>query len=281
MSPRLKPDARRTAELTARLGLGEEHGRTYAWLYGDYVHMRGLFNEFIEGFGPGVGLEPAHRWASRFVERVKTFYIEEITLAICRLTDPEGTGAGRRGKPNRSLELIPLMFRDDEDLKEELRALVQNAQVKAKPLRDWRNMWIAHSTRDESKIKEFRPGTIEAAMDGIHGPFALVSERKLNESMDLEVWKGEDFPVARPTNGPGALGSTLDRMETATLELAGWLRRQVGASPDHVDADDGAARVLERFGKKSGCRDDTDAVIEYFQLAAQIAAVRRNRSGAR
>ena len=60
MSPRLKPDERRTAELTARLGLGEEHGRTYAWLYGDYVHMRGLFNEFIEGFGPGMGLEPAH-----------------------------------------------------------------------------------------------------------------------------------------------------------------------------------------------------------------------------
>lgn len=64
MSPRSKPDDRRTAELTARLDVGEEHGRMYAWLYGDYVHMRGLFNEFIEGFGPGVGLEPAHRWAS-------------------------------------------------------------------------------------------------------------------------------------------------------------------------------------------------------------------------
>lgn len=61
--------------------------------------------------------------------------------------------------------------------------------------------------------------TFEAAMDAIHGPFALVSERKLNESMDIEEWKGQNLPVARPANGPGALGATLDRMETATLEL--------------------------------------------------------------
>lgn len=290
MSPRLKPDERRTAELTARLGLGEEHGRTYAWLYGGYVHMRGLFNEFIEGFGPGMGLEPAHRWASRFIDRVQTFYIEEITLSICRLTDPEETGGDpkkrtkpeqrkRRGHPNRSLALIPLMFGDDDDLRKELEDLVKQAKEKATVLRDLRNKWIAHSARDESKIKGIPLGMIEAAMDAIHGPFALVSERKLNESMNIKEWKGENFPVARPTNGPAALGSTLDRMETATLELAGWLRRQIGASPDHLEASDGAARMLEQFGKKSDRPDDTEAVIEYFQLAAEITAVRRNYYG--
>lgn len=86
--------------------------------------------------------------------------------------------------------------------------------------------------------------------------------------------------MARPANGPGALGATLDRMETATLELAGWLRRQVGASPNHLQALDGAARVLERFGKTAdGPDDDTEVVIEYFQLAAEITAVRRNCCG--
>ena len=68
-------------------------------------------------------------------------------------------------------------------------------------------------------------------------------------------------------------------METATLELAGWLRRQIGASPDHLEASDGAARMLEQFGKKSDRPDDTEAVIEYFQLAAEITAVRRNYYG--
>jgi hypothetical protein len=66
--------------------------------------------------------------------------LDEVTLAICRLTDPAFTGK----KENHTLERLTAEVRD-EQLSRTLREMMTTIQESAKPFRDRRNRAISHS----------------------------------------------------------------------------------------------------------------------------------------
>ena len=73
--------------------------------------------------------------------------LDEVTLAICRLTDPATTGKKENHTLERLVSGVP-----DEDLSRTLRAIMQEIQEFANPFRERRNRAIAHSDL-EIKLK--------------------------------------------------------------------------------------------------------------------------------
>lgn len=66
--------------------------------------------------------------------------LDEVTLAVCRLTDPAMTGR----RENHSLERLVVGVRESE-LADKLRAILERTHNLAKPFRNRRNRAIAHS----------------------------------------------------------------------------------------------------------------------------------------
>ncbi|MBU6509764.1 MAG: hypothetical protein KGQ73_06225 [Gammaproteobacteria bacterium] len=77
--------------------------------------------------------------------------LDEVTLAICRLTDPAMTGK----KANHSLER--LVAGEDKDLSNKLQSIMTKVQYFAKPFRDRRNQAIAHSDLERKQRLETDP----------------------------------------------------------------------------------------------------------------------------
>jgi len=73
--------------------------------------------------------------------------IDEVTLGICRLSDPAQTGS----RDNHSLERL-LIDTPDAELKEKLEPVMVAIRQLARPFRDRRNRAIAHSDL-KSKLK--------------------------------------------------------------------------------------------------------------------------------
>ena len=78
--------------------------------------------------------------------------LDEVTLAICRLTDPAVTGK----KENHSLERLVAGVQEKE-LSEKLQAAMKKVQELAKPFRDRRNRAIAHSDLETKLQLETNP----------------------------------------------------------------------------------------------------------------------------
>jgi hypothetical protein len=73
--------------------------------------------------------------------------LDEVTLSICRLTDPATTGR----RENHSVERLVAGVQED-DLADKLNSILERTQDLAKPFRDRRNRAIAHSDL-ETKLK--------------------------------------------------------------------------------------------------------------------------------
>lgn len=78
--------------------------------------------------------------------------LDEVTLAICRLTDPAVTGK----KENHSLGRLAAGVQEKE-LSEKLQAAMKKVQELAKPFRDRRNRAIAHSDLETKLRLETNP----------------------------------------------------------------------------------------------------------------------------
>ena len=78
--------------------------------------------------------------------------LDEVTLAICRLTDPAVTGK----KENHSLERLVAGVQEKE-LSEKLQAAMKKVKELAKPFRDRRNRAIAHSDLETKLQLETNP----------------------------------------------------------------------------------------------------------------------------
>jgi AbiU2 len=78
---------------------------------------------------------------------LKRLLLDEVTLSICRLTDPAMTGK----KENHSLARLVASVQE-KNLSEKLESILNAIQQLAKPFRDRRNRGIAHSDL-ETKLK--------------------------------------------------------------------------------------------------------------------------------
>jgi len=78
--------------------------------------------------------------------------LDEVTLGICRLTDPAVTGR----RENHSLERLVAGVQED-DLADELNSILKITQDLAKPFRERRNRAIAHSDLDTKLKLESNP----------------------------------------------------------------------------------------------------------------------------
>jgi hypothetical protein len=107
-----------------------------AWLHlkwGEYVRLFGTSEErvtFLNRAAPG------------FFHIVQDTLYDEVLLHVCRLTDPAGI-FGRNDRQNLSVKQLPVLVRDE--LKSEVRNLVDRATAASTFARDHRNRRISHA----------------------------------------------------------------------------------------------------------------------------------------
>ena len=158
--------------------------------------------------------------------------LDEVTLAICRLTDPPTTGR----KENHSLERLVAGVKEKE-LSEKLLATMERIQELARPFRERRNRAIAH-TDLETKLKlESNP------LPGISREMvekALEQIRALMNAYDLHFFKNTTLyeEVILPLGADGDFLSEQLRRAVAfrDLERKGEINRELWTHGRYKDA---------------------------------------------
>lgn len=120
--------------------MGEELGPTYHLLWNEcaLLHMR--WEEYIELFGTDAeNFEVMNDSAPGFFRSVQDLYWESILLGLCRFGDKEAV-AGKQ-----TLSLANLLTYAASQPVPGLPNLVNDAHIKIKFARDWRNRRIAHA----------------------------------------------------------------------------------------------------------------------------------------
>jgi hypothetical protein len=158
--------------------------------------------------------------------------LDEVTLSICRLTDPATTGK----RENHSLERLVVGVQEKE-LSEKLEPILKAVRDLAQPFRDRRNRAIAHSDL-ETKLKlETNP------LPGISREMVektLEQIRALMNAYDLRYFKNTTMyqEVILPLGADGDFLSEQLRRAVAfrDLEKNGAIDRQLWTQGRYKDA---------------------------------------------
>jgi len=125
--------------------MGPRLGPVYNALWNEVAWLHAKWHEYKELYGEKPArLELLNRAAGLFFRIVQDTLWEDTLLHLTRLTDPPRSA----GRQNLTVSQLPVLV-DDLTLREQLEALLTEAQSKTQFARDWRNRHIAH--RDLAK----------------------------------------------------------------------------------------------------------------------------------
>ncbi|MHC4674500.1 MAG: AbiU2 domain-containing protein [Planctomycetota bacterium] len=120
--------------------MGEELGSLYHALWNELAWLYMKWGEYVEIFGSKPSrVELVNQAAGQFFRIVHDVLWENSLLHIARLTDPPKSV----GKDNLTIRRLPDLI-DDENVRENVTELINDAVGKADFCRDWRNRHIAH-----------------------------------------------------------------------------------------------------------------------------------------
>ncbi len=125
--------------------MGPRLGPVYNALWNEVAWLHAKWHEYKELYGEKPArLEMLNRAAGLFFRIVQDTLWEDALLHLARLTDPPRSA----GRQNLTVFQLPSLV-DNQGLREQLEALLIDAQSKTQFARDWRNRYIAH--RDLAK----------------------------------------------------------------------------------------------------------------------------------
>jgi hypothetical protein len=125
--------------------MGQHLGPVYHALWNEVTWLHAKWHEYEELYGAKPArLDLLNRAAGLFFRIVQDALWEDTLLHLARLTDPPWSS----GKENLTILRLSALV-DDGALREQLDALLTEAQLKTEFARDWRNRRIAH--RDLAK----------------------------------------------------------------------------------------------------------------------------------
>jgi len=133
--------------------MGETLGTYYNSLWNEVTWLFSKWSEYDELFGKKPSrIDLLNDAAPTFFYIVQDCLFKDIILHIARLTDPSKSGR----KENLSIRGLPSLISSD-NLKIEVKELIDEALKKAKFIRDWRNRTLAHKDLRLSMADEAVP----------------------------------------------------------------------------------------------------------------------------
>ena len=167
---------------TIYAGLGDEKGRVFEILWGEWLRLKTTFNDLKLGFG---GDDPpmmqVRAVAAAFGDRCQDLHIEAVVMGTCRLTDRVNPGRS----DDVSIGVLPGWFSDMPDKEDKACALVCAADNAARRgLRHWRNKQLAHLTSAKTR-PEVIGDDVENAVDAIHAALDFVWTEEIKHKPQL------------------------------------------------------------------------------------------------
>jgi hypothetical protein len=141
---RLQMSAQEPEEAQRRYAqaMGADLGRLYYLLWNEFAWLYSNWGEYVALFGTKQSrIELINRAAGQFFGLVQETLWDDTLLHLARLTDPPTSGG--KGKENLTIRGLPALIRDEE-IRQEVTALVAIATENTEFCRDWRNRYIAH-----------------------------------------------------------------------------------------------------------------------------------------
>lgn len=168
--------------LTERLNaMGAELGRLHYQLYQNLCYVSIRWNEFKTLFATDeADIAMLNTFAPSFFGEVQQLMLNDTILWLRKLTDSAKAGRPRR-RINVTVNLLP-GFIGDEELKRQVRRLINQAKKKTEFSTDWRNRRLAHSDLEYAIDPDAKPlakaskERIEAALNAIGAILNCVAE---------------------------------------------------------------------------------------------------------
>lgn len=175
---------------------GTDLGELLTFAYQDWVEAAYTWQELSELVKTEGRVKLLRAVSSEAFDTITKCMIDSVVLAICRLTDPAGTGE----RTNISLLHLKTDNKRYSNLKEDLRlkltgldSLIEGALESAEPLRILRHKLIAHSdsiVNGRLRAGEYEPVSldqIKIALDGIHSVFAYISDHLQGKTLGNQL----------------------------------------------------------------------------------------------
>lgn len=168
--------------------LGEELGCLYHALWNETAWLYMNWGEYVEIFGTKPSrVELVNQVAGQFFRLVQDSLLEGTLLHIARLTDPPKSV----GKDNLTILRLPELI-DEEDVRQNVALLIEDAVGKADFCRDWRNRRLAHKDLRlalESGAEPLKPASrakVKEALASISDVLDAVSSHYMNSTTSFE-----------------------------------------------------------------------------------------------
>jgi hypothetical protein len=146
--------------------MGEDIGMVFNALWQEvaWLHMKWSENVVLFETKPS-RIDLMNKAAQRFFWMIQDSLWKDIILHIARLTDPSKSA----GKDNLTIQKLPYLI-SDQNLKNNVKSLIESSLEATVFCRDWRNRLIAHCDLDlaiDNVAKELEPASRKSIQDAI------------------------------------------------------------------------------------------------------------------